>query len=336
MTEDPVRTIRIANLNAYKLSLGARGTVAWKNRVTAVREIDPDVLGLQEVVVDERTTEKREWDAAAAATIHAFAADCGLTSAVDVTPGYPYGTCMASNSDRSWYTALLWNSQSVGVVPGGYRPYGGPDFWHGFTTARFDLGTGEPALVASYHGHPINKDARRAEGWRIKSIYRTTGGAKPGFVLGDFNALSAAQVPGPDGQLRYYDDEAYRDQDHDDLEYQVLEGTIGGKQLADRRQTEYLLRRGFMVDAAPHLRVPPHATVGHWRDGQGDPDPWGERRIDLILATRPAAPSLVRYGIHRSTAALKAADHLSPFVDIAPLRVCREFVNSDGSVIRNS
>ncbi|MCX5604858.1 endonuclease/exonuclease/phosphatase family protein [Streptomyces phaeochromogenes] len=182
MTEDPVGTIRIANLNAYKLRLEARGTTAWKDRVTAVREIDPDVLGLQEVVVDERTTEKREWDAAAAATIHAFAADCGLTSAVDVTPGYPYGTCMASNSDRSWYTALLWNSQSVGVVPGGYRPYGGPDFWHGFTTARFDLGIGEPALVASYHGHPINKDARRAEGWRIKSIYRTTGGAKPGLL----------------------------------------------------------------------------------------------------------------------------------------------------------
>ncbi|MFJ2812153.1 endonuclease/exonuclease/phosphatase family protein [Streptomyces sp. NPDC087294] len=316
-----MHTKRIANLNAYKLRLDARGGAEWKARVTAVKELEPDLLGLQEVVVDEAATPRDQWDDVAAQTITAFAEDCGLTADVGATPGHPHGTCMAANSQRSWYTAQMWRDRSMGIVPGSYRPLGGPDFWHGFTTADFDLGTGKPVKFAAYHGHPVNKDARLYEAWRIKSVFRTTGGAVPGFVLGDFNACSAALVTGPDGQQYYYDPEVYQDQDHDDLDYQVLEGTIGGEQLADRRQTEALLRRGFMVDSAAHLGVPWHPTVGHWEDGRGDPDPFGERRIDLILATRPATPSLIAYGTHDSSAARQASDHLIPYIDIDPAKI---------------
>ncbi|MER6304928.1 hypothetical protein [Streptomyces sp. NPDC001657] len=59
----------------------------------------------------------------------------------------------------------------------------------------------------------------------------------------------------------YYDHEPYVGQDHDDLEYQVYPETIGSEQLADRRQTQALLRRGFMVDAAAHLGMPWHPTA---------------------------------------------------------------------------
>ncbi|MFE7272560.1 endonuclease/exonuclease/phosphatase family protein [Streptomyces sp. NPDC057623] len=317
-------SLRIANLNAYKLRLDARGSTAWDARVTAVRELAPDLLGVQEVVVDEDETPRAQWDTVAAQTIAAFAKDCGLTAAVPVTRGRPYGICMSSNSQRSWYTAGIWREQSVGIVPGSYRPIRDGDFWHGLTTARFDLGAGEPVTVGVYHGHPFNKNARLSEAWSIKGRFRTPGGAKPGFLLGDFNALSAAQVTGPNGQPHYYDHEVYQDHDHDDLEYQVLDGTIGGEQLADRRQTEALLRRGFMVDTAAHLGVPWHPTVGHWEDGRGDPDPFGERRIDLILATRPAAPSLIAYGTHDTPAAREASDHLSPFIDIDPAKITTE------------
>lgn len=311
-------SIRLGTFNTYKLQLDARGSTAWQARVTAIRELTPDLLAIQEVVVDDAATPQPQWDEVAASTIAAFAEDCALTAAVPATPGRPHGMAMASNTHRPWYTALLWNPSTVAHVPGSYRPYGAPDFWHGLTTAAFNIGAPEPVLVASYHGHPINKDARHGEGWRTKSIYRTTGGAKPGLVMGDFNALSAARVPGPDDRLSYYDDEAYRDQDHDDLEYQVLEGTLGGEQLADRRQTEALMRRGFMIDAAARLGVPWQPTVGHWQDGQGDPDPWGERRIDLILATRPVAPALTAYGVHDSKAALTGSDHLIPWIDLDP------------------
>ncbi|MDX3024980.1 exonuclease/endonuclease/phosphatase family protein [Streptomyces acidiscabies] len=149
------------------------------------------------------------------------------------------------------------------------------------------------------------------------------------MLLGDFNALSAAKAAGPDGG-QYYDPEPYLEQDHDDLEYQLLEGTIGTTQLADRRQTEALLRRGFMVDAAAHLGVPWQATAGHWKDGQGDPDPWGARRIDLVYATRPVAPALVGYRTHTSPAARAASDHLPVICEIDPSRIVREFTNSDG------
>ncbi|MFF3354139.1 hypothetical protein ACFYWN_16075 [Streptomyces sp. NPDC002917] len=144
------------------------------------------------------------------------------------------------------------------------------------------------------------------------------------LVLGDFNALSAARVPGPDGALRYYDDECYTGQDHDNLEHQVLEGTIGGTQLADRWQSELLLRRGFMAHAAAHLGVPWHPTVGHWEDGRGNPDPWGRRRIDLILATRPVVPALVAYATHDAPATREASDHLPVVCTVDPSKISRE------------
>ncbi|MFJ2175982.1 endonuclease/exonuclease/phosphatase family protein [Streptomyces sp. NPDC087851] len=308
--------IRLANLNAYKLKRGDIDSPKWEARVAAIREIRPSVLALQEVVVDE-SQGPSEWATEASMVIQQFAADCRLTATTVRSDGTPGRTAMANNQARGWYTALLWDPEIVKPVPGGFRPYGAPDFWHGFTTVRFDIGAAEPLLVGSYHGDPFRGDWRRHEAFRIKGAFRTTGGALPGVVLGDFNAPSAAMISGPDGG-RYYDPEPYLDQDHDDLEYQLLEGTIGGEQLADRRQTESLLRRDFMVDAAAHLQVPWHPTVGHWEDGRGDPDPWGERRIDLILVTRPVAPALVRYATHSTPAAKEASDHLPVWVDIDP------------------
>ncbi|MEU4347106.1 endonuclease/exonuclease/phosphatase family protein [Streptomyces sp. NPDC023838] len=318
-----MRTLRIANLNAYKLNKTARDTAAWKARVTTVQEIAPAILGLQEVLVNDASTPRDLWDTEAADTIQELAADCGLTATVTATSGYPHGTVMASNSSQPWYTAILWNPNTVSLLPDSYRPYGAPDFWHGLTTAQFDLGAGEPVTVAAYRGDPIRPDGRYNEALRIKSIFRRTGGVKRGFVIGDFNALSAARraahlVDGGSGGLGYYDEEPYRDQDHDDLECQLLADTIGKEQLADRRQTAALLRRGFMVDAAAHLQAPWEPTVGYWEDGRGDPDPWGERRIDLILATRPTARGLVSYRLHRTAAALEASDHLCPVADVSP------------------
>ncbi|MFE4023239.1 hypothetical protein ACFXPZ_38580 [Streptomyces sp. NPDC059101] len=141
------------------------------------------------------------------------------------------------------------------------------------------------------------------------------------LALGDFNSISAAKVDDGHGGLRYYDDEPYTEMDHDDLEFQVQASTIGTTQLADRRPTETLLRKGYMVDAAAHLGAPWEPTVGHWADGQGDPDPWGPRRIDLILASRSVAPALTGYRAHRSPAAEAASDHLPVFADFDPSKV---------------
>ncbi|MFG3000931.1 endonuclease/exonuclease/phosphatase family protein [Streptomyces sp. NPDC048340] len=315
-------TIRLANLNAYKLGHDVIDTASWRARVTTIGEIAPDILALQEVIVDE-SRPPSEWAVEAAAIVQQLAAECGLSATTLHPDGTPGPAAMASNIHRGWYTALLWNPASVKPVPGGFRPFGAPDFWHGYTTAAFDIGAAEPVTVGSYHGDPFRGDQRRQEALRIKSAFRTTGGAKPGLLLGDFNALSAAQVHGVDGK-RYYDAEPYLGQDHDDLEYQVLEGAIGGEQLADRRQTEALLRRGFMVDVAAHLGVPWQPTVGHWEGGRGDPDPWGPRRIDLALATRPVVPALVGYATHHSPAAEDASDHLPVVCTIDPAKISRE------------
>jgi hypothetical protein len=136
--------------------------------------------------------------------------------------------------------------------------------------------------------------------------------------------------------LGYYDAEVYTTQRHDDLESQVLDGTIGDTQLADRRQTEMLLRNGYMVDAAAHLGAEWQATVGHWEDGQGDPDPWGERRIDLILVSRPVAPALTAYGVLDSEAALAGSDHRIVWATLEPAAISREFGNSEASTSGNT
>ncbi|MFJ2864960.1 endonuclease/exonuclease/phosphatase family protein [Kitasatospora sp. NPDC087314] len=322
--------VTFANLNAYKLHPRDVGTDGWKARVTAIREVAPDVLCLQEVLVDEDAPEDadehgtvdeakrhRRWDAQAAAVIERLARECGLTATTVRSDGSTGPVAMARNAHRPWFTAVLWRPATVTPVPGGFRPYGSPDYWHGCTTIQLDIGAQAPLLVVSYHGDPFRPDFRADEALRLKGGFRRTGGAKPGLVLGDFNSISAATVG---GVQQFYDAEPYSGQDHDDLEYQCVE-TVGDTTVADRRPTAMLLRRGFMVDAAAHLGAPWEPTVGHWEDGQGDPDPWGPRRIDLALATRPVAPALVGYRTHRSPAARAASDHLPIVCVIDPSKI---------------
>ncbi len=321
--------LKIGNYNAYKLRLDALGTDAWNARVAAVRELAPDLLGLQEVVVDESATPHDQWDVQAAETIFAFAADCGLTATINATSGRPHGVAMAANAHRAWYTALLWNPDRVDVVPGSFRPLGSPDFWHGLTTVAFDIGAGEPLTVLSYHGDPFRPNWRAEESLRIKGLLRRTGGVKPALIVGDFNALSAAlrQRRWWQWRRKHYDTEPYLKQHHDDLEYQVQPDRIGRRirrQLADRQQTKNLLRGGYMVDAAAYLGAPWQPTVGHWEDGRGDPDPWGERRIDLILATRPVAPALTEYGVLDSEFALAGSDHRITWATLEPSLIASE------------
>jgi endonuclease/exonuclease/phosphatase family metal-dependent hydrolase len=312
--------LRIASLNAHKLRLDSLSSPAWAARVTTIREIAPDILCVQEVVVDEAEPPSR-WAREASAVIEQLAAESRLTATTLRTDGTPGPTAMASNIHRGWYTAIMWNPARVRQIPGRYRPFGAPDFWHGCTTMAFEIGTCQSFIVASYHGDPYRGGARMEEALRLKSVFRTTGGARPGVVVGDFNSVSSARILGSDGRPEYYDDEPYGHQDHDDLEYQLLPDTIGAEQLADRRASQVLLRRGYMIDSAAHLGVPWQATVGHWADGRGDPDPWGPRRIDLILATRPVAPALLSYHTHRSTAAEQASDHLPVICELDPSRI---------------
>ncbi|WP_330347712.1 endonuclease/exonuclease/phosphatase family protein [Streptomyces sp. NBC_00582] len=320
-------TLRLANLNAYKLTPATRTTSSWTARVNAIQEINPDILALQEVVIDESTTSRDAWEQQAAELIQELADQCGLTAQVGTTAGHPHGTAMAANWHRPWWTAILWNPDTVQLIENSYRPYGAPDFWHGCTTARFDVGAPEPVLMASYHGDPFRPDFRSNEALRLKGTFRQTGGVKPGFLVGDFNSLSAAKVRRFGVFRRYYDRNVYRRQRHDDLEFQVYPRSIGRwwrPNVPNREQTKLLLRRGYMVDVAAHLKAPWQPTVGHWEDGRGDPDPWGKRRIDLILATRSIAPALTGYHTHKSTAAEKAADHLPVYVDFDPSKITTE------------
>lgn len=183
------RNIRIANLNAYKLSPTTRNTRSWAARVTAIQEIAPDILALQEFILDESGTGRDRWESEAASLIQDLSEECGLSASVRVSAYHPHGTAMAANWHRPRWTALMWNPHTVDVVEGSYRPFGAPDYWHGCTTARFDVGAKVPVLIASYHGDPFRPDYRYNEALRLKGTICTTGGVRPALCVGDFNSI---------------------------------------------------------------------------------------------------------------------------------------------------
>ncbi|MDH6709220.1 hypothetical protein P3T27_005966 [Kitasatospora sp. MAA19] len=131
--------IRIANLNAYKLHPRDVGTEGWSARVTAIREVSPDILCLQEVLVDDdapedtdadgivdETKRLRRWDSQATTVIERLARECGLTATIVRSDGSAGAVAMARNAHRPWYTAVLWRPETVTPVPGGFRAYGSP------------------------------------------------------------------------------------------------------------------------------------------------------------------------------------------------------------------
>ncbi|MEU5834924.1 hypothetical protein ABZ820_14795 [Streptomyces diacarni] len=167
-----MRTIRFANLNAYKLTRVTIGDASWRARVTVIKEITPDVLALQEVVVNE-TRPPSEWAQEASESVQQLASECGLSATTVRADGSPGPTAMANNAHRGWYTALLFNPDAVTPTPGGFRPYGAPDLWHGLTTAVFDIGASSPITVANYHGDPFRGGWRLDEAYRLNSVFRT-------------------------------------------------------------------------------------------------------------------------------------------------------------------
>ncbi|GGV73576.1 hypothetical protein GCM10010277_87370 [Streptomyces longisporoflavus] len=96
------RNIRIANLNAYKLSPTIRNTRSWAARVTAIQEIAPDILALQEFILDESGTGRDRWESEAASLVQDLSEGCGLSASVRVSAGHPHGTAMATNWHRPW------------------------------------------------------------------------------------------------------------------------------------------------------------------------------------------------------------------------------------------
>ncbi|MFD7595628.1 hypothetical protein ACFV6D_21630 [Kitasatospora sp. NPDC059812] len=136
-----------------QVSVIANTSSAGKRQEVLVDEDAPEDAD-EHGIVDEAKRHHR-WDTQAAAVIERLVRECGLTATTVCSDGSPGPVAMARNRDRPWFTAVLWNPATVTPVPGGFRPYGSPDYWHGFTTIQLDIGGRAPLLTASYHGDPF-------------------------------------------------------------------------------------------------------------------------------------------------------------------------------------
>ncbi|MEU3572975.1 endonuclease/exonuclease/phosphatase family protein [Kitasatospora sp. NPDC036755] len=262
--------------------------------VQVIRDLDPDVLAVQEII--GRTPE------AAATVLRRLADDTSLDCRVVRPRDDSAPTLALASSTHDFHTAVLWRPGTE-PVRGGWRGYdGGVDFWHSMATVVLDVGGPEPVKFASYHGDPFRGDFRFNEARRVHSAFRS---GVLGAIGSDSNSISADRRPGG----AYYDHDPYTEQDHEWLEYQVLwREDPEDPPVADRRAGE-VLHRGGLLDAAAVLDAPWQPSAGHWSDEDGDPDIWGERRIDHARVTRRLAPALRTHRIVRTEQSLAASDH---------------------------
>lgn len=262
--------------------------VAFVDLRQAVADARADVLAVQELVHDTRE--------GAAHLLRTFAEAVGMECVVDGR-----GTVAVASSQHRYHVGLMWR-QGIRVVPGSWRAYGAPDFWHALAKVSLDVGGPVPVTFASYHADPFRPKRRFDEALRVVAALTRPPG--PAVVGADWNNISA-DLHALTG--RYYDDDPWAGRPwFDDVIYQAeWEDDPDAPVRADRRPAE-VLRRGGLLDAAAVLGVPWQPTVGHW----SIPDPLGARRIDIIRTTRQLVRALRGYRVVRTPAALRASDHL--------------------------
>ncbi|MFD9966157.1 endonuclease/exonuclease/phosphatase family protein [Amycolatopsis sp. NPDC058986] len=297
-----------------------------QRRVEAViRELDVDVLAVQEVIVpdhldvDERAT-------TAAARLRTLADRVGMTCIL------PDGTAAVGLGNHRFCVALLWRS---GITPVGVgRVYSGVNAWHSILTQALDVGAAQPVVFGSYHATPFGQYRRADEAERVVSTLTRSG--SPGVIGGDWNGISADRIlrsrwlgehDGDTDAWVLYDVDPYVQPGirwHSDFVYQCTwDYDEDGRRhwQADRRPGE-ILAAGGLRDAAAVLNVTPwQPTTGHWRGDAADPYP--QRRIDRVHCTADVVSALRGYEVGDTELARTASDHLPVVVDLDPAAITR-------------
>ncbi|GAA1982884.1 endonuclease/exonuclease/phosphatase family protein [Amycolatopsis minnesotensis] len=275
--------ITMVSVNAYNLygSTDPDQQARFRRLEALIRDIDADVVAVQEVVArdPEQPSGKSKAEAAARAVRH-------LADAVDRHCDAEGAPVLALGGGIH-HTALLWRA-GIEVVPGtvGRFQRDNAGMWHSLVTAVFDLG-GTKVRVGSVQLSPFDQ----AWGWSdanqiLRAMHRD---GIPGLLGGDFNGIGAQQVATGDGD-RWYDLNPYIYHGkfaipwHPDHAYQ-----FDDKGELDRRVARRLENVGRMRDCALITDTPWQATTGHH---PADQHP--RRRIDRWYATHHLPDNAVK------------------------------------------
>jgi endonuclease/exonuclease/phosphatase family metal-dependent hydrolase len=303
------------------LSEGPSGVAHYEQVVAAIRDLNTDVLAVQEI---------RGRDAeVVGARLRQLAGDLGMRCLVA-----PAGSGGASGSagaarpalamgSRGFHCGLLWRG-GIEPVPGSLRTLGRGHFWHSLATVTLEVG-GHQVRHAAFHATPFGRLLRADQNERLVAMLTGPLGSLPLLVGADWNTESADRVRDPEtgrwvlyeprdpyAGIPWFDDMLYQcEWDYDER---------GERQHRVDRRPGDVLWAGGLHDAAAVLGAPWQPTVGHHSY-----DRYGaagiSRRIDAIRVTRHVLGALRAYHVTDTELTRSASDHLPVTVEYDPAAI---------------
>ena len=292
----------------------------YETVIEVIRELDADVLAVQEILAPDAGT--------AARRLRQLAGDVGMSCEVP-GPGGPGGSGGAGASGggdgsseaaiafggHGYHVGLMWRD-GIEPVPGSLRCYGGRDFWHGLALLTLDVG-GPLIRHGSFHASPFGRRLRADQNERLVAAVTRPRREPPVLVGADWNTESADR--GPDGML-YEPADPYAGVDwFADLIYQCqwdYDEQGRRRHRADREPGD-VLWAGGLHDAAAVTGAAWQPTTGHH-----PADAYGargvRRRIDAVRVTGELVPALRTHRVIDTAQARSASDHLPVLVEYDP------------------
>jgi endonuclease/exonuclease/phosphatase family metal-dependent hydrolase len=304
-------------LNLF-LSEGPADVAHYEQVVAAIRELDTDVLAVQEI----RGRDAEVVGARLRQLAGAVGMQCVVPAGGAGTGGGAPRPALAMGT-RGFHCGLMWRA-GIEPVPGSLRALGRGHFWHSLATVTLDV-RGRSVRHAAFHATPFGRLLRADQNERLVAMLTGSRGSLPLLVGADWNTESADRVRDeetgrwvlyeprdPFADVAWFDDMLYQcEWDYDERG--------GRRHRADRRPGD-VLWAGGLHDAAAVLRAPWQPTVGHHPQ-----DRYGaagiSRRIDAIRVTRHVVGALRAYHVTDTDLTRSASDHLPVTVEYDPSAV---------------
>jgi endonuclease/exonuclease/phosphatase family metal-dependent hydrolase len=272
--------------------------------VGVIRELDADVLAVQEILAPDAE--------AAARRLRQLAADAGLRCEAP-GPGGPEAA--VAFGGHGYHVGLMWRD-GIEARPGSLRCYGGRDFWHGLALVTLDMG-GTLIRHGAFHASPFCRRLRADQNERLVAAVTRPRDEPPVLVGADWNTESADR--GPAGALYEPADPYAGVEWFADLIYQCqwdYDEQGRRRHWADREPGD-VLWAGGLHDAAAVTGAAWQPTAGHH-----PADVYGEhgvrRRIDAVRVTDALVPALRAHQVIDTAQTRAASDHLPVMVEYTP------------------
>jgi len=279
--------------------------------VAVIRELDADVIAVQELSSSPETA-----DAGLASLADAVGMHCSIrqrSAKADLQ------ACAVAAGPHGLHVGLMWRD-GIEPLPHTWRAYGGEDFWHSLAKITLDVG-GHQVTHASFHAAPFGRQRRNDEAEQVVAALAGPISSPPALVGADWNTVGADRLRDEQTQQwQLYDPDPYAGAPWiSDMIYQcewAYDDSGARRHWADRHAAD-ILSSGGLHDVAAVLRAPWQPTIGHWPDSELSRHGI-TARFDAIRVTEQVVPALHTHRVVRTSLSLSASDHLPVVIEYDP------------------